>query len=581
MKTFRLPIVAKLVLLSSVLIIGVAGVIAWNNTSLFSQISKGREEATAESLTNSKSHEVEALLQAYVEKLALLAQDTNSKSLSGDLLFYELNSINENDQRSLSAASLKPEEAEDLKLIAQNYSQHSESLKAGNVFIANSGSFAKTPYLVIGAPVVETKDQVSHWAWAIFKIDRLQSSFAESSLMKTYLLDSNGKVLVHPEEKYTLEGKDFSAQPVVKSVLAEKIRNRQQYRKDVLYSTSKTLFGPVVISEVSLSQIMAPAKLAKDMSTFLLGLILSTTFFFVVFFAHTISKNLEKLTFFSREIAQGNFDIEASKEIRSKDEIGTLALAFDEMTSGLKERDKIKNMFTKFHGTSITETLLEEDDLRKGKKCDAVVFFSDIRGFTDFSNHKSPEEVVSMLNSYFEVMVGIITKHGGVVDKFVGDAIMAIWGAPHSTGDDARNALYACLEMREALAEFNDDRVSQGHEPIKMGMGLHAGPVVAGTVGSNERMEYTVIGDTVNTASRIEASTKSFGTDLLISEAVAKLIEDEFLLEPAGSTKVKGKDKALKLAKVRGFYQDGEAIEVETEYSSYEAESSEKVKIVA
>jgi adenylate cyclase len=581
MKNFRLPIVTKLVLLSSVLIIGVAGVIAWNNTNLFTQISKGREEATAESLTKSKSHEVEALLQSYVDKLSLLAQDRSSNSLNGDILYFELESINGRDNKFLTSLNADATQSETYKSILQNFYPHSETLKGGKTFIANSGTLAKLPYLVIGAPVVESKDEVTHWAWAIFKLDRLQSSFADSSLMKTYLLDSTGKVLVHPDESFTLEAKDFSTSPIVESLLTEKIRNRQQYRDEVLYSTSKTLYGPVVVAEVTLSQIMAPAKLAQDMSTFLLGLILSTSFFFIVFFAHSISKNLEKLTFFSREIAQGNFDIEASKEIRSKDEIGTLAIAFDEMTSGLKERDKIKNIFTKFHGTSITETLLEEDDLRKGKKCDAVVFFSDIRGFTDFSNHKSPEEVVTMLNSYFQVMVGIITKHGGVVDKFVGDAIMAIWGAPHSTGDDARNALYACLEMREALAVFNDDRIAKGQEPIRMGMGLHAGPVVAGTVGSNERMEYTVIGDTVNTASRIESSTKSFGTDLLISESVAKQIEDEFLLEPAGSTKVKGKTDALKLAKVRGFYQDGEAVEVETEYSSYKAESSEKIKIVA
>jgi adenylate cyclase len=136
--------------------------------------------------------------------------------------------------------------------------------------------------------------------------------------------------------------------------------------------------------------------------------------------------------------------------------------------------------------------------------------------------------------------------------------------------------------MRSALAELNTIRIAEKQSPILMGMGLHAGPVVAGTVGSNARLEYTVIGDTVNTASRIESATKSFGTDLLISEEVANRIGEEFLLKIAGSTKVKGKDEALKLAKVLGYYdKDFKACMISTPYSSYASEDSEKVKVVA
>lgn len=338
----------------------------------------------------------------------------------------------------------------------------------------------------------------------------------------------------------------------------------------------------MIMGEMTQASIMAPSKLAKDTSLFILGIILSLSFFFSVLFAHTLSKNLEKLKDFAHRIAQGDFDVEASKEIKSKDEIGILAEAFDDMTQGLRERDKIKNIFTKFHGSVITDTLMDQEDLRKGKTCEAVVFFSDIRGFTDFSQSRSPEEVVSMLNSYFEVMVGIINKHGGVVDKFVGDAIMAVWGAPNGTPEDARNAVLACLEMRQALAEFNQKRIEEGHTPIKMGMGLHAGQVVSGTIGSNDRLEYTVIGDTVNTASRIESSTKAFGTDLLISEEVVKRTEDQFLVTFAGSTKVKGKDAPLKLAKVQGYYDEElNPTIVKTPYSEYEAEDCDKVKVVA
>jgi adenylate cyclase len=334
--------------------------------------------------------------------------------------------------------------------------------------------------------------------------------------------------------------------------------------------------------EVPQATILAPAVLARNTSFFILGIILSLSFFFTVVFSHSISRNIEKLTEFAHRIAEGDFLVNVSAEIKSKDELGILANAFDDMTVGLLERDKIKGMFTKFHGTTITQELLNQEDVKKGNRCEAVVFFSDIRGFTDFSNDKSPEEVVAMLNSYFEVMVDVIIRHGGVVDKFVGDAIMAIWGAPNGSPDDAKMAVLACLEMRKELERLNTERISNGEKPLMIGMGLHAGPVVAGTVGSNDRLEYTVIGDTVNTASRIESATKSFGTDLLVSEAVVKKLDEEFLVELAGHTKVKGKNKTLALAKVNGYYDsDGCARIIKTPYSEYEPEENEKVKIVA
>lgn len=570
------PIVFKLVFLTSLLVVSVALTIAWKNSELFSQISTDREESNAGMITSSKALEVDAILEGYIEKLTTLSgNDGTAKALSGDLAYFKLDTTDINTlQFDLGDEKLKK------ALLA--YESEAAYIKNGNVLITNTGSLLKEPYLLIGTPVGKANGFVTHWAWGFFRMNRLQSSFEKSLTISLYLVDQRGKVIVHADDKLTLEAKDLSKQKFIASLLNTEIRKKQHYQEEKLYSAARSTFGPIVTGEVSQATIMAPAKLAKEMSYFILGVILSLSFFFSVVFAHTLSKNLEKLKDFAHRIAQGDFDVEASKEIKSHDEIGVLAEAFDDMTVGLKERDKIKNIFTKFHGSVITDTLMDQEDLRKGKSCEAVVFFSDIRGFTDFSNNKSPEEVVSMLNSYFEVMVGIINKHGGVVDKFVGDAIMAVWGAPNSTPDDARNAVMACLEMRKALAVLNEERIANGESTIMIGMGLHAGPVVSGTIGSNDRLEYTVIGDTVNTASRIESSTKAFGTDLLVSEEVVNKIEDEFLFNVAGSTKVKGKPEPLKLAKVNGFIdEDGNSVIVATPYSSYEAEETDKVKVVA
>jgi adenylate cyclase len=169
-----------------------------------------------------------------------------------------------------------------------------------------------------------------------------------------------------------------------------------------------------------------------------------------------------------------------------------------------------------------------------------------------------------------------------VVDKFIGDAIMAVWGAPKSSGRDAHHALKACLEMRMGLEALNQKRIERGQPPINIGMGLHAGSAISGTIGSDERMEYTVIGNTVNTGSRIEASTKAFGADLLISDTVYEQIKDDFMIEYAGAAEVKGRSEALKMYKVRGYKDEsGNMVEVKTPYSDYEAEHADKVKVAS
>ncbi len=270
----------------------------------------------------------------------------------------------------------------------------------------------------------------------------------------------------------------------------------------------------------------------------------------------------------------------AKDRIKSRDEVGDLALSFDTMVTGLNERKKMQNVLYKFHGSSITKEILSSEIELKGTSKDVTIFFSDIRGFTDFSEGHTAEEVVLMLNEYFEVMVSIITKNGGVVDKFIGDAIMAVWGVPHKTDSDAENAVRACLEMRIALSELNDKRISKSLSPIKIGIGLHSGIVVSGTVGSSERMEYTVIGDNVNTASRIEAATKNFGTDFLISDEVFNRTIGKFVTLVAGNVEVQGKTAPLKLYKVSGFInENGIPVIINTAYSSFEASKDKKVKM--
>jgi adenylate cyclase len=176
-----------------------------------------------------------------------------------------------------------------------------------------------------------------------------------------------------------------------------------------------------------------------------------------------------------------------------------------------------------------------------------TVLMSDLRGFTALSEGRSPTELVELLNEYFGAMTKVIFKNGGTIDKFIGDAVLAVFGAPRRAPDDAKRAVRAAVEMQHALDELNDKWKTEGRAPLAMGIGLHTGEVVAGNVGSRDRMDYTVIGDAVNVASRIEGLTKQFDARILLSETTAKLLDDDVLIERVGETAIRGRQASVNL----------------------------------
>ena len=293
-------------------------------------------------------------------------------------------------------------------------------------------------------------------------------------------------------------------------------------------------------------------------------------------FSDTITWPIHQLVQASKRISSGDFEIHLKP--KSRDEVAELSLAFNAMAEGLKDRDRVKAIFAKFHNKEIAKKLLAGEVKLGGERLEATILFTDIRGFTALSERMTPEEVLEMLNEYMTKMVSIINEHGGIVDKYIGDAIMAVWGVPASHEQDTQRAVRACLAMREELASLNKLRESRGQPTLLIGMGLNSGEVIAGNIGSEEKMEYTVIGDTVNTASRIEAMTKVFGTDLLIDASVFVKVRNLFVFDTAGSGSVKGKTDVVEVYKVLGYIDDnGAKVIVETPFSSYAPTSSEKV----
>lgn len=219
-----------------------------------------------------------------------------------------------------------------------------------------------------------------------------------------------------------------------------------------------------------------------------------------------------------------------------------------------EDRRVIKDMFARYLSNDIVQNLVKSPDLVKpgGGTKHATVFFADIRGYTSFSEDKSPEYIIDILNEYFTEAVEIVIKYGGYIDKFIGDCIMAAWGVPMvNETEDAIKAVSCAVEIQN-LVKSTDRKFFQGRaSSLKVGFGMHTGDLVAGNLGSSRRMDYTVIGDTVNLAARLEGV--SGAGEIIITEDTRVHLDDRFLIEPRKAVKVKGKIKPIQIYNVAGM----------------------------
>ena len=218
----------------------------------------------------------------------------------------------------------------------------------------------------------------------------------------------------------------------------------------------------------------------------------------------------------------------------------------------LSNLDKLKSTFKKYVSKQIVDQLLENDDMLNlgGQEQEATILFSDIRGFTSMSESMAPNEVVETLNQYFNLMIEIVFKYNGTLDKIIGDALMVIYGAPNSTDKDTENAVLTAIEMQERLIEFNQQRIIHSKLPITIGIGINRGKVISGNIGSRQQMNFTVIGDSVNLASRLCSVAKA--DEIIVSDTVWKHVKGNKNLKckKLNPVKVKGKLKPVEIKEV-------------------------------
>ena len=278
---------------------------------------------------------------------------------------------------------------------------------------------------------------------------------------------------------------------------------------------------------------VAVAIILTTVAILLLGILVLTIFITILI------KPIRLLVNGVSAIAAGNFD--QNINIKRSDELGDLTDAFNNMAKSLREKEVIKGAFSKYVTKSVVDRILQHQDGLKlgGEKKVVTVFFSDIRGFTPMSEALSAEEVVHILNEYFTAMTAIIFKYEGTLDKFMGDAIMAVYGAPIEQADHAERAVMSAIEMGRKMKELQAKWRMEGKREVNIGIGINTGEVVVGNIGSNERMEYTAIGDNVNLTQRLESVAEK--GQILISGSTYERVKDKVAATMLDPIKVKGK----------------------------------------
>jgi class 3 adenylate cyclase len=258
-----------------------------------------------------------------------------------------------------------------------------------------------------------------------------------------------------------------------------------------------------------------------------------------VLLSRTILQPLGELRRGTERVAAG--DLSVRVPMTGTDEAGQLAGSFNQMMLGLQERQRLHEAFGAFVDPKVADRVLAEGTMLEGEEVEVTILFLDIRSFTAFAERSSAGEVVDRLNDFFGRIVPVLARHGGHANKFIGDGLLGVFGAPDRLLDHADRAVAAALEIAALVDEAYGDE-------LQIGIGINSGPVVAGTVGGGGHVEFTVIGDAVNTAARVEEVTRATGDEVLITEATRCLLaRDSVELEPRPMAALKGKTERVGL----------------------------------
>jgi len=564
------PLVVKLIVIITLIVVFSTGLITILSSYFFMQDSAARAEENNLTLVQVFAARMEAELREIHSNTLLLLDSLRVSESDIAYRFSEQNFFERNtniayvgvpnivDSYNEKFFLANEIDKECVGVFLQSKEEEMSLANAGELFVINATPYFNFPMICLVGPYSEGGNR--NRLMVLFSTEKLQTIVETGSAFVTYALSHNKEVIVHPEFEILKAGI-----PEKSKLLLTRIFSTEQESLQFTFRDEEGMRFFVASQKIDFANFVAVSRVPVDLvyqavyeiatrNIILALIVLLTSILGIWFFSMSISRPIRSLVKATNQIEAGEYSVDLKP--RTKDEIGLLTSSFINMSKGLLEKERLKETFGKFVNKEVAQRAASGELKLGGERRVATIFFSDIRSFTAISENMSPEDVVEFLNAYMTRMVDCVEVTYGVVDKFIGDAIMAVWGCPVTQGSPTRDAdfaIRASLMMRRSLLDFNKGRGTPDKPILRIGCGINTGYVLAGQIGSAKRMEYTVIGDAVNTASRIEALNKPFGTDILISENTYKLLKDRIIVEPMQPIKVKGKVAPLQIYAVINY----------------------------
>jgi adenylate cyclase len=420
----------------------------------------------------------------------------------------------------------------------------------------NASSGSKEPIFALSFKIGEGKDK-SNIIIALLKLEKIASAFEKSGITTTYLVDGDGLLIAHPNKQLLFSSVNMSDVDIVKEMLTKPVTNGKKTYVDKDGKTQIGSFqkidfaGSGIISTVEEDQALEGVYNIQRRNIYIMIISLCFALMIVYLFAKTISRPILSLLYATVEIARGNFKINVTPTTR--DEVGLLTEYFKNMGEGLEEREKVKSILgSMIDPVVVKEAMKDMAALKRGSQKEITAYFSDVAGFSTISEQLNSIDLASLLNEYLSAMTIILKKYDGVLDKYIGDAIVGIFNAPVDVPNHEIAAARASVEMIQKLRDLREywtknNLYSKEAQEMDARIGLNSGLAKVGFMGTDALASYTMMGDTVNLAARLEAAGKDYGVNILISESVNDKVEHEMFTRGIDLVRVKGKNEPVKL----------------------------------
>jgi len=444
-----------------------------------------------------------------------------------------------------------------LDTIQQMNSAYSEDFMrsaSGATVVLNVSSSCLSPCLGISIPygTPEQKKLILLYMDAA----EFLKAFQTTGITSTYLINERADLLAHSDRDTVLASKNLIDVPIVKSLVESKVDNGQKrYEMDGFFHLGSYkkmgLAGLGIVSTVKEDDAFVEVYNIQRRNIIILLIILNISVIIVFFFSKTISTPIIRLVSATKQIEGGDFHVKIRPT--TSDEVGVLTNSFLGMANGLEEREKVKSILgSMIDPVVVQEAMIDMAALKRGSEKPITAFFSDVAGFSTISEQLKSEDLAALLNEYLSAMTIILKEYDGVLDKYIGDAIVGIFNAPVDVNEHPLKAARASIKMVRKLADLRaywtaNQLYSKEAREMDARIGLNTGPAKVGFMGTDALASYTMMGDTVNLAARLEAAGKDYGVNILISESTKSKVDHELFTRKMDLVRVKGKNEPVVL----------------------------------